>query len=173
MQATDAKGIKYFVSKRSMLLVSALLIGFSIGCAPPSPSQKEGGETATGSASSGVPELDDATINERINHTYVRDVPEETGVAQPISWGFDEHEPKEIVVVEKQVDGTRAEIVLDIKTRSAPRARNQRQLAGRIRTEWRLTTGWVLRRWEIVDTENISMKYKDILASPSPQNTNR
>ena len=60
------------------------------------------------------------------------------------------------------MDGTRATLVLDIKTGSAPRSRNKLSLSGQIRTEWELQTGWVLRRWEIVDTENISMKYKDL-----------
>ncbi|MFN2500486.1 MAG: hypothetical protein ABR530_00555, partial [Pyrinomonadaceae bacterium] len=91
---------------------------------------------------------------------------------EPISWGFDEDEPKEITVVEQQINGNQATIILDIKTRSNPRARVLRELVGQIRTEWRLETGWVLRRWEIVNTENISMKYKD-LPKPVPENSNR
>jgi hypothetical protein len=76
-------------------------------------------------------------------------------------------------VVEKHVEGRHATIVLDIKTSSAPRARNQRYLAGQIRTEWELQTGWVLRRWEIVETENISMKYKDLPKPPEQTNPTR
>jgi hypothetical protein len=49
--------------------------------------------------------------------------------------------------------------------------RNPRSLAGQIRTEWELKTGWALRKWEIVETENISMKYKNLL--PPAQNSNR
>jgi len=115
-------------------------------------------------------------IRERINDAWVDDVPSATGPTasgspEPITWGFDENEPKEIVVVDKQINGTKATIVLDIKTTSAPRARNKRYLAGQIRTEWELQTGWVLRRWEIVGTENISFKYAD-LPKPSPETTN-
>lgn len=119
-----------------------------------------------------MPELTDEIIRERINEAGVWDVPEENAVGDPISWRFDEDEPKEIAVVEKQVDGARATIVLDIKTRSAPNRRNPRSLAGQLRTEWELKTGWALRRWEIVRTENISMKYKN-LPKPPAQNSNR
>ena len=101
-------------------------------------------------------------IRERLNDTRVREVPEDNGTAEPISWNFDEEEPKEITVDEKQMEGESATIVLDIKTRSASNARNQRYLTGQIRTKWELKTGWVLRKWEIVTTENISMKYRNL-----------
>ena len=144
-----------------------LLLAYSFGCGgPPSP---QSGEQ---SGSSGqIPEITDELISDRINDAWVREVPEENGTADSISWNFDRDEPKEIKVVEKKIDGTRATIVLDIKTSSAPRARANRQLAGQIRTEWELRSGWVLRRWEITDTENISMKYKDLPKTPG-QNTN-
>ena len=120
----------------------------------------------------GSPELTDEIIRERINGVRVRDIPEEDGASDPISWGFFEEEPKEIVVVEKKAEGNRATIILDIKTSSTPRARDPRYLAGQIRTEWELRTGWVLRRWEVVATENISMKYRN-LPKPSPQTSPR
>jgi hypothetical protein len=111
-------------------------------------------------------------INERINGAFLRDVPEENGAGEPTNWNFIHSEPKEIAVVDKQVGGDKATIVLDIKTRSSPRSREQRYLAGQIRTEWELRTGWVLRQWEIVDTENISMKYRN-LPKPAQDNSNR
>jgi hypothetical protein len=143
----------------------AMLLG-SFGCGPPA------SQSVDPSASGNIPEINDELIYERINDAWVADVPEENGTAAPISWNFDHDEPKEIVVVDKQVNGTRATIVLDIKTGSAPRARANRQLAGQIRTEWELQTGWVLRRWEIVRTENISLKYKDLPGQP-PGNPRR
>jgi hypothetical protein len=147
----------------------AVLLAFVAGCGGPS-SRGDGGPSA---ASGDLPELTDAIIHERINDGYVRGVPAENGTAAPpITWSFDEDEPKEIAVVEKQVEGTRATIVLDIKTASSPRSRNPRQLAGRIRTEWELRTGWVLRRWEIAGTENISMTYRD-LPKPAAENPGR
>jgi len=142
-----------------------MLLAGSSGCAPPV--SQNGADPASGD----IPELTDEVINERINDTGVWDVPEETGAAEPISWRFDEDEPKEITVVEKQVEGTRATIVLDIKTRSAANRRNPRALAGQIRTKWELKTGWALRRWEIVWTDNISVKYKN-LPKPAAQNSN-
>jgi hypothetical protein len=134
------------------LLVTVLLTGCG---GPPTSSD--------GSASGELPEITDELIYERINDAWIRDVPpEEAQNKEPIFWNFDHDEPKEISVIEKKQDGTRATIVLDIKTGSAPRARVKRQLAGQIKTQWELRTGWALRRWEIVDSENISMKYKDI-----------
>lgn len=148
-----------------------LLLGSLSGCAPAS-SQGEGKQSASAPASNDLPELTDEIIRERINDAFVREVPEETGTAEPINWSFDENEPKEIVVVEKQIDGATATIVLDIKTRSSSNTRNPRYLAGQLRTKWELKTGWVLRKWEIVRTENISMKYKN-LPKPPAQNSNR
>ena len=142
-----------------------LLLACSLSCAPANQSSSD-------SASNDMPELTEELIRERINDAFVREVPELNGTAEPISWSFDESEPKEIAVVEKKMEGTRASIVLDIKTRSAPGWRNPRSLAGQIRTEWELKSGWALRRWEIVKTENISMKYKN-LPKPPAQNSNR
>lgn len=139
----------------------------SMACGPSSPSSSSSGESGSGS----VPELTKEVIDERINDAGVWDVLPESGTGDPISWRFDEDEPKEIVVVDKQVEGDKATIVLDIKTESSPRSRSHRQLAGQIRTDWLLRTGWVLRRWEIVNTENISMKYRDT-AKTTPDNSN-
>ena len=155
----------------SLFFGLALLAAFSFGCAPSS-SRGDGNQGPSASGSNDLPELTEEIIRERINDAGVREVPEENGAAEPINWSFDENEPKEITVIEKQVDGVRATIVLDIKTGSATGARNPRYLAGQIRTEWELKTGWVLRRWEIVRTENISMKYRN-LPKPPAQNSNR
>ena len=155
----------------SSFLGLALLLACSFGCAPSS-SPGDGKQSPSASASNDLPELTEEIIRERINDAGVREVPEENGTAEPISWSFDEEEPKEIAVVEKQMDGERATIVLDIKTRSASNVRNPRYLAGQIRTMWELKTGWALRKWEIVRTENISMKYRN-LPKPPAQNSNR
>jgi hypothetical protein len=157
----------------SSFLGLTLLIICSSGCAPSSSQQGDGKQSGySSSAPNELPELTLEVIRERINDTRVREIPEENGNAEPIIWNFHEEEPKEIVVVEKQMDGERATIVLEIKTRSAPNMRNPRSLAGQIRTEWELKTGWVLRKWKIVRTENISMKYRN-LPKPSAQNSNR
>lgn len=149
-----------------------LLLTASFGCAPPSSTGDGKQSDSASSGSNDFPEITDETIRERINGAYLRDVPEENGTAEPINWHFDEDEPKEFTVVEKQLEGERATIVLDIKTGSSPRARNPRLLAGQIRTKWQLETGWALRKWRIVETENVSMKYKN-LPKPPAQNSNR
>ena len=161
--------VRILASRRVTVLLLLFLL-FSFGCAPSS-SPTASGDGSSASAT-GIPEITDELIHERINDAWITEVPEEAGTGQPISWNFDHDEPKEITVVDKQMNGTRATIVLDIKTGSAPRARANRLLTGQIRTEWELKTGWVLRRWEIVDAENISMKYKD-LPKPPDQNSNR
>lgn len=148
----------------------ALLLACSSGCAPSSPGDDTQNSSAPGA--NDLPEITDETLRKEINDVYLREVPEENGAGEPISWRIDENEPKEFTIVDKQIDGTRATIVLDIKTRSAPGARSPRQLAGRIRTKWELQTGWALRTWEIVETENISLKYKN-LPKPPAQNSDR
>jgi hypothetical protein len=164
MQETNRKNMRT-TFLLSTFLGLALLLACSFGCAPAK-------QSSSASESNDLPELTDEIIRERINDAGVWEVPEENGAAEPISWRFDEDEPKEITVVEKQMDGESATIVLDIKTRSAPNMRNPRELAGQIRTMWKLKTGWALRRWEIVETENISMKYRNI-PKPPAQNSNR
>ena len=145
-----------FRSVRLFYILLLAIICACIACGPPAQSDAQDPSQVT-------PELTQDVINERINDVAVFEVMPEGPPGGPIAWGFDEDEPKEITVVEKTFqDENHATIVLDIKTRSSPRARNVRVLSGQMRTDWELRTGWVLRRWEIVNTENISMKYKDL-----------
>ncbi len=152
------------------------LIGlfFSSGCAP-TYSPQTGGDQQNSSApaSNVIPEITAETIRAEINDAYVREVPEENGANEPISWRFDEDEPKEFAVVEQQIEETRATIIINIETRSAPDSRTQRYLAGQIRTKWELQTGWMLRQWELVETENISLKYKNLSQPPPAPSSNR
>lgn len=164
MRVTDVMRITI-----SLLLISITSLCLLTACGPPSsPSEQEG--SASGSVP--LPELTDDVIRNGLNEAFVRDIPEESGAADPISWRFYASEPKEIQVIDKQVDGIRATVVLDIKTSSSPGTRNPRKLAGQIRTEWKLETGWVLRKWEMERTENISMKYQN-LPRTVEQNSNR
>ena len=154
----------------STFLGAILLLAYTFGCAPSS--QSDGQQGQSDSVSDDIPELTEDIIRERINYTRVRQIPDENGTGEPISWTFVGNEPKEITIVDKRIEGNHATIVLDIKTGSGPNARNPRALAGQIRTEWELKTGWALRKWEIVDTENISMKVRN-LPKPPAQNSNR
>ena len=150
-------------------LVLSFLLVFSFGCAPSS-SPTDGAQSS--SAPNDLPELTDEIIRERINYTRVRQIPVENGNGEAISWTFVGNEPKEIIVIDKRIDGSRATVVLDIKTGSGPNARTPRVLAGQIRTEWELKTGWALRTWEIIAVENISMKVSN-LPKPPENNSNR
>jgi hypothetical protein len=139
---------------------------FTFACAP------SGGKDRVASTTEERPELTDDIIRERLTFARVFDIPDEEGTGQPISWGFYGDEPKEVTIVERVDDGDRSTIILDIKTRSSQRAREPRSLSGQIKTFWELETGWVLRKWKIVRTENISMKYKR-LSKPAEQDSNR
>ncbi len=170
------KSIRHVLNTRSATFSLASFLGLTLlfcssGCAPSSPQTSDDSQSPSASATNDLPEITEEIIRERINRARVRQVPEENGAAEPITWSFYEEEPKEITVVDKQTEGERATIVLDIKTKSTPGAREQRYLAGQIRTKWKLETGWALRTWEIVETENISMKFKN-LPKPSAQNSN-
>ncbi len=133
--------------------VAAVLCLFVVACAPPKSEQQSAGD---------VLELTDEMILERINYGYVEEVPEENGATPPIPWRFFPNEPKEITIVEKTVTGNTATVILDIKTQSGPRTKEKRHLQGQIRTIWELKTGFALRKWQIVQIENISLKYKNL-----------
>ncbi len=159
------------LSRLTFLVLIFLVTACSFGCAPTS-SSGDDLQNSSASSANDLPELTDELIRERINHTRVRQIPVENESAEPISWTFVENEPKEIIVVDKRIEGDDATIVLDIKTGSGPNSRTPRRLAGQIRTVWKLKTGWALRTWEIIDTENISMKVRNLPKSPE-QNSNR
>ena len=148
-----------------------ILLAGSFGCAPPA-SQNDAKQNASAD-SNDLPEITEEMIREKINNTYVSKVPEESGSAEPIGWNFYKDEPKEINIVEKQIEGNSATLLLDIRTSSAPKSREPRILAGQIRTRWELKTGWALRTWEIVETVNISMKYRKLPKPPPAQYSNR
>lgn len=107
------------------------------------------------------PQINEEKIQRHLIGERVRNVPDETNAAAPISWSFDEGEPKELSIVEKQMDGDKATVVIDIKTRTKEGVTPSRQLAGRLRLHYELQTDWVLRKWEIVKIDNISMKYRN------------
>ena len=147
------------VSRKLSALMMALLLALSIGCGGPSPDD---------ASTEGLPELTDELIRERLNGVRFGPVPPEEGNGEPISWRFFLDEPKEITILQKDIQGSSANVVLEIKTTSSPRSREPRHLAGRIRTEWQLSSGMVLRQWEVARTENLTVKYRN-LPKPSPE----
>lgn len=154
-------------SIRARMLLCGAIFGLallSLACGGPSSADNPDG------SAEGIPQLTDEVIRERLIGVRFGPVPEESGASEPISWRFFPDEPKEIGIVEKNIQGNTATVLLDIKTTSGPRTREPRQLAGQIRVEWRLESGVVLRRWEVVGTENISVKYKNLpkLSSTPP-----
>ena len=108
------------------------------------------------------PEITVEKIREDINGRQVS-VPAEGDASEPSSWRFYPNEPKEIEIVEKQLAGDKATLVIDMRTRTSPRAEQQgitKKLAGRLRLDYELQSGLVLRKWEIVRIENISFAYQ-------------
>ncbi len=110
-----------------------------------------------------LPEITLENIREDINGKWV-EVPAEGGASEPSSWRFYPSEPKEIEILEKQLAGDQATFVIDLRTRTSPRAEQRgitKRLAGRLRLHYELQTGFVLRKWEIVRIENISFAYQE------------
>ena len=102
------------------------------------------------------------TILEDLNRQRV-DVPAEEGTAETSSWQFFPNEPKEIEILEKQVTGEKAILVINLRTGTSPRAEQQgikKKLAGRLRLHYELKSYFVVRKWEIVGMENISFAYQ-------------
>lgn len=105
------------------------------------------------------PEITAETIREHINGERVR-VPAEDGDSQSRNWRFERDEPKEIEIVEKQLAGDTAIVVINLRTGNAPRAEKSRKLSGQLRLHYKLEKGWALRQWEIVKIDNISFAYQ-------------
>ncbi|HEX7175333.1 MAG TPA: hypothetical protein VF240_08755 [Pyrinomonadaceae bacterium] len=108
------------------------------------------------------PEITLENIREDINEKRVS-LPAESDASEPSSWRFYPSEPKEIEILEKQLAGDRATFVIDLRTRTSPRAEQQgitKKLAGRLRLHYELQSYVVLRKWEIVRIENISFAYQ-------------
>jgi hypothetical protein len=109
-----------------------------------------------------LPEITLENIREDINGQRVS-VPPEDGASKPSSWRFFLNEPKEIEIVDKQFARDKATFVIDLQTRTSPRAEQQgitKKLAGRLRLHYELKSYFVVRKWEIVRIENISFKYQ-------------
>lgn len=153
------------MNKRSLINSVLLCFALSVFMASGGCTSSNNGNPQTTAAK--LPELTDEKIRETINDARVRDVPEKDGTAKPMSWSFDYDEPKEFKSIEKQMDGNKATVVIDIATRSTPGARNPLELSGKIRLYYELERGLVLRQWQVVKAENISMTYRN-LAEPSP-----
>ena len=108
------------------------------------------------------PEITLETIREDLNGKRV-EVPAEGGASEPSSWRFYPSEPKEIEILEKQLAGDKATLIIDMRTRTSPRAEQQgikKKLAGKLRLHYELNSYFVVRKWEIVKIENISFAYQ-------------
>ena len=108
------------------------------------------------------PEITLENIRKDINGKQVR-VPSENGSAETSGWRFDPNEPKEIEIVEKQMEGNQATFVIDLRTHTLPNAEQQgitKRLAGRLRLHYELRSYLVVRKWEIERIENISFAYQ-------------
>jgi hypothetical protein len=102
------------------------------------------------------------TILEDINGQRVN-LPAEDGASQTSSWRFFLNEPKEIEILEKQLAGDKAILVIHVRTRTSPRAEQQgikKTLAGKLRLHYELQSYLVVRKWQIVGMENISFAYQ-------------
>ncbi len=113
------------------------------------------------------PELTLETVRSAINGAWVEDVPSADGKGKPEGWSFDYNEPKEIEIVEQKIEGDRATVVVNMKTRSRPRDRNQKSLEGQLRLHLELRLDFIFREWDVTEVDNISFRYTR-LEPPSP-----
>ena len=140
----------FLVSRRQFPLLLFLLSALVVACERRQPPEDL------------RPEITVENIPEDINGQRVS-VPAEVGSLKPSSWRFFLKEPKEIEVLEKQIAGDKATLVIDLRTRTSPRAEQQgikKELAGRLRLHYELKSYFVVRKWEIVRIENISFAYQ-------------
>ena len=108
------------------------------------------------------PEITLEKISEDLNGKRV-EVPAEGGASEPPIWQFYPNEPKEIEILEKQLAGDQATLVIDLRTRTSARSEQRgftKRLAGRLRLHYELQSYFVMRKWEIVRIENISFAYQ-------------
>ena len=108
------------------------------------------------------PEITLENIREDLNGKRI-EVPAEGDASEPSSWRFFLNEPKEIEILENQIAGHKATFVINLQTRTSPRAEQQgitKRLAGKLRVHYELNSYFVVRKWEIVRIENISFKYQ-------------
>lgn len=114
------------------------------------------------------PELTLETISKAINGSWVEGVPAADGKGKPENWKFFYNEPKEIEIVEQKIEGDRATVVVNLKTRSGPRDPNQRSLEGQLRLHLELGTDFIFREWDVENVDNISLKYTRLQPLPTP-----
>jgi hypothetical protein len=139
------------VSRREFSLLLLLLLSALAGACKGSPPPEDR-----------KPEITVETILEDLNGQQVN-VPAEDGGSEPSSWRFFLNEPKEIEILEKQPAGDKAIVVINLRTRTSPRAEQQgikKKLAGKLRLHYALQSYFVVRKWEIVGMENISFAYQ-------------
>jgi hypothetical protein len=88
---------------------------------------------------------------------------EQDGASEPSSWRFLLNEPKEIEILEKQLASDKATLLINLRTRTSPRAEQKgitKRLAGNLRLHYELKSYFLVRKWEIVRIENISFNYQ-------------
>jgi hypothetical protein len=153
------------LARSSALVLAALLAFCAAGCGGGNPSSAGVMPTATPEKR---PDLTLNTIREVINHAWVDDVPAADGKGKPEDWAFESNEPKEIEIVEQKQEGDTATVLINIKTRSHPRARRQMSLEGQLRLQLKLESEFIFQEWRVRDVENISFKYTNLNPTPPP-----
>lgn len=148
-------------------LAIALLLSALAACAGCGGGNSAGGPTLSATPEK-RPDLDLETVRKAINGAWVEDVPAADGKGKPEDWRFYHNEPKEIEIIEQKVEGDTATVVVNMKTRSAPRDRVQKSLEGQLRLHMRLETELFFREWDVAEVENISFKYTMLQPPPSP-----
>lgn len=151
-------------------LTIALLLCAATACAAACGGGGQGSSPALSATPEQRPELTPDIVRKAINGSWVEAVPAANGTDKPENWGFGYNEKKEIEIVEQKMEGDRATVVVNMKTRSNPRERRQLSLEGQLRFHLELKTDFIFRQWDVTEVENISFKYTRLEPpSPSPE----
>ena len=149
-------------------LTIALLLCLVAACAAACGGGGQNSSPALSATPEQRPELTPDAVRKAINGSWIEAVPAADGKDKPENWGFGYNEKKEIEIVEQKMDGDRATVVVNMKTRSNPRERRQLSLEGQLRFHLELRTEFIFREWDVTEVDNISFKYTRLQPSPSP-----
>ena len=105
------------------------------------------------------PDITPETVRERLGYARVR-APNVENEKETVPWRFSRRELQEVNVVDRKFDGDRAQICVDVKTHSVPGAEKPVSSEGRLRLDFELESGLILRQWELRHIENISFKFR-------------
>lgn len=146
-----------------IILSAVILVAFASACSPESPDAAQPPQTRSEPRSGdSLPvqltqkaDITVAKILADIVGKQVR-VNDAAGEAQPMDWKFEEDEPKQAEILERQEKDNSIALVVQMNTGGAPGSEDANvQLAGRLRLHYE----WNGREWILRRIENVTFRY--------------